>query len=33
VGVGVGVGVGDCACAADIIPMRTNAIATSRTHA
>jgi hypothetical protein len=30
VGVGVGVGVGDCACATDMMPMRTNAIATSR---
>jgi hypothetical protein len=33
VGVGVGVGVGDCACAADMMPMRTNAIATSRASA
>jgi hypothetical protein len=33
VGVGVGVGVGDCACAADMTPMRTTAIATSRASA
>jgi hypothetical protein len=33
VGVGVGVGVGDCACAADVMPMRTHAIATSRASA
>jgi hypothetical protein len=33
VGVGMGVGVGDCACAADVMPMRTNAIATSRASA
>ena len=32
-GVGVGMGVGDCACAADVMPMRTNAIATSRASA
>jgi hypothetical protein len=30
VGVGVGVGVGDCACAADMMPTRTNAIAANR---
>ncbi|XSC47064.1 hypothetical protein ACF1BQ_016615 [Bradyrhizobium sp. RDT10] len=33
VGVGVGVGVGDCACAADMMPMSTNMIATSRAQA
>jgi hypothetical protein len=32
-GVGVGGGVGDCACAADMMPTRTNAIATSRASA